>query len=83
MFPWVGGGGKDNWVCRGGGVQGIFTIILLCKLINVNFFLGGGGGSGPPHPFLDPHMDFHPGNLINSSVCPFYNFFTVLFALPD
>lgn len=39
--------------------QGIFSIILICKFNKFNkfsFFMGWGGGSGPPTSSLDPRM---------------------------
>lgn len=43
------GGQSDDFVCRGGGVQGLFLMTLLC----IKFYRGGGC---PPDSPLDPCM---------------------------
>lgn len=64
-----GGGPRDIWIFKfsGGGVRGIFSVILLCEFWiwefrNLNFrklnFPGGGGCQDPPTPSRSVHVYF-------------------------
>lgn len=55
FFPGGGGGLKDIYVLRGGGVQGLFMVFLICGFNKFEFSRVGGGGGLPP-PSLDPCM---------------------------
>lgn len=48
---------NDYCICRwGGGVRGIFLVILLCEIIIIEISRGGGGGFWTPLHHQNPCM---------------------------